>query len=130
MATQLTLNGDTYDQNTDQCQQAIDAARAAAATGTWVYSVAYGSSTATGGSSTCTTDSSSVVSGMSGLSSCTAMQYIANSKGATPDASKFYSNNNGGVDCPGSNTIENLQKLFTNLSTSLTEPRLIPNNTT
>jgi Flp pilus assembly protein TadG len=129
-ATEVTLNGDTYDQNTDQCQQAIDAARAAAKTGTWVYSIAYGSSTATGGSSTCTTDTSAVISGMSGLSSCTTMQYIANSENLMPDPSKFYSNNNNGADCPGSNTIENLVSLFSNLSTNLTEPRLIPNNTT
>jgi hypothetical protein len=58
------------------------------------------------------------------------MQDIANSPGATPDATKFYSNNNNGVDCPGANSIENLVSLFQNISTSLTEPRLIPNNTT
>jgi hypothetical protein len=67
---------------------------------------------------------------MSGLSSCTAMQYIANTQGNLPDPSKFYSNGNNGSDCPHSNTIENLVSLFTNLSTNLTEPRLIPNDTT
>ncbi|HEY1750848.1 MAG TPA: pilus assembly protein TadG-related protein [Caulobacteraceae bacterium] len=129
-ANQLTMNGNTYGQNTNQCQQAIDAARAAATTGTWVYSIAYGSSTATGGSSDCSSDDSATISGMSGLSSCTAMQYIANSKGKLPDSTKFYSNGNNGSDCPHSNTIENLVSLFSNLSTSLTEPRLIPNDTT
>ena len=58
------------------------------------------------------------------------MQYIANSQHALPDPSKFYSNNNNGADCPNSNTIENLVSLFSNLSNSLTEPRLIPNSTT
>jgi Flp pilus assembly protein TadG len=129
-ASPVALDGYSFEQNTDQCQQAIAAAQAAAKAGTWVYSVAYGSSTATGGSSTCTTDSSAIIAGMSGLSSCTTMQYIANSPAAMPDTSKFYSNNNNGVDCPNSNTIENLVTLFSNLSTSLTEPRLIPNNTT
>jgi hypothetical protein len=121
------LNGSSFVQNTNQCQQAIAAAQAAAAAGTWVYSVAYGSSTATGGSSTCATDQSGA---MPGLSSCETMQNIAASPTATPDPTKFYSNGNNGVDCPGANTIENLVTLFQNLSTSLTEPRLIPNNTT
>ena len=129
-ANQVTMNGDTFNENTDQCQQAIAAAQAAASAGTWVYSIAYGSSTATGASSTCTSDTTSVISAMSGLSSCTAMQYIANSQHAMPDTSKFYSNNNNGSDCPNSNTIENLVSLFSNLSNSLTEPRLIANNTT
>ena len=97
-ANSLSLNGTTYAENTNQCQQAISAAQAAATAGTWVYSVAYGSSTGTGGSSTCTSDTSGT---LANLSSCTAMQDIANSPGATPDATKFYSNNNNGVDCPG-----------------------------
>ena len=68
---------------------------------------------------------------MQWLSSCTEMQNIANSPGNLPDLSKFYSNGNtSGEDCPKSNTIENLVSLFQNLSTNLTEPRLIPNNTT
>jgi Flp pilus assembly protein TadG len=126
-ANNVTLNGKTYAQNLNQCQQAISAAQAAAAAGTWVYSVAYGSSTVTGGSSDCSSDTSGT---LSGLSSCTAMQDIANSQGAIPDGTKFYSNGNNGVDCPGANTIENLVALFQNISTNLTEPRLIPNNTT
>ncbi len=131
-ASQVTMNGHTVDQNIDQCQQAIAAAQAAAGAGTWVYSIAYGSSTATGGSSTCTSDSTNLgISGVSsGLSSCTTMQYIANSPSAKPDATKFFSNNNNGADCPGSQTVENLVSLFSNLSASLTEPRLIQNNTT
>jgi Flp pilus assembly protein TadG len=129
-AASLTMNGYSFAQNIDQCQQAIAAAQAAAKAGTWVYSIAYGSSTATGGSSTCTSDTTAIISGDSGLSSCTTMQDIANSPGNYPDASKFFSNNNNGVDCPNSNTIENLTTLFQTLSTNLTEPRLLPNNTT
>ncbi len=42
------ISGTTTPPNEDQCQQAVAAAQAATAAGTWVYSVAYGSSTATG----------------------------------------------------------------------------------
>jgi hypothetical protein len=114
----VTLNGNQIPQNTNECAQAIAAAQAAAAAKTWVYSVAYGSSTATSGSNwTCTTDSPAI-------SSCTTMQDIAS------DATKFYSDGNNGVDCPGANTIENLVSLFGALSEDLTEPRLLPDNTT
>jgi Flp pilus assembly protein TadG len=125
-AASVTMNSLTFTQNVNQCQQAIAASQAAAHAGTWVYSVAYGASTSTG----CATDTSAIITGMSGLSSCTAMQYLANTPGIYPDTSKFYSNNNNGQDCPHSNTIEDLTDLFTNLSTNLTEPRLLPNDTT
>lgn len=58
------------------------------------------------------------------------MQDIAASPSAIPDGTKFYSNGNNGVVCPGSNSIANLVTLFQNLSTNLTPPRLLPNNTT
>ena len=45
------ITGTTTPIYQDQCQQAIAAAKAATAAGTWVYSVAYGSSTATGSGS-------------------------------------------------------------------------------
>ena len=127
-AATMSLNGDTYPQNLDECQQTIDAARAAANAGTWVYSVAYGADETAG--LDCTTDTTSIISGMADLSSCTEMQNIANSPGHLPDLTKFYSSNNGGANCTNSNSINNLVSLFSNLSTSLTEPRLIPNNTT
>ena len=130
-AASLTMNGYTFSQNIDQCQQAIAAAQAAAAAGTWVYSIAYGSTTDDRRlQHDCTSDTTAIISGDLGLSSCTAMQYIANSLGNYPDTSKFFSNNNNGVDCPNANTIENLDTLFATLSTNLTEPRLLPNNTT
>jgi Flp pilus assembly protein TadG len=136
-ANTLTINGVSTPENVNQCQQAILAAQAAAAAGTWVYSIAYGSSTASGSASTCTTDTTSIIpelqTGSTNISSCTTMANIANSPGAIPDLTKFYSNNNNGVDCPealASNTIENLVSLFQNLSENLTEPRLLPDNTT
>ena len=65
----------------DQCQQAVDAADAAATAGTWVYSVAYGASTSSTGS--CSTDSPHI-------SACTTMQNIAS------DSKKFYADTAGG----------------------------------
>jgi hypothetical protein len=58
------------------------------------------------------------------------MQDIASSPTSIPDAAKFYSDGNNGVDCPGANTIENLVTLFQHISTSFTAPRLLLNNTT
>jgi Flp pilus assembly protein TadG len=129
-AATMSLNGDTYPENLDECQQTVDAARAAASAGTWVYSIAYGADNTSGD---CTTDTTSMISGMANLSSCTEMANIANSPGLLPDLTKFYSNGNSGQVCTNAlatNTISNLVSLFSNLSTSLTEPRLIPNNTT
>ncbi|HEX4198954.1 MAG TPA: pilus assembly protein TadG-related protein [Caulobacteraceae bacterium] len=120
-AASVTYNGTTFAQNADQCAQAVAAAKAAAAAGTWVYSLAYGADTSSG--SSCSTDSPAI-------SSCTAMQDIANSPSAMPDASKFYSNANAGQDCPGAITDENLIDLFNQLANSFSQPRLIPNNTT
>jgi Flp pilus assembly protein TadG len=120
-AASVTYNGTSFAQNTDQCAQAVAAAKAAANAGTWVYSLAYGASTSSG--SSCSTDSPAI-------SSCTAMQDIANSPTAMPDASKFYSNANAGQDCPGAITDENLIDLFNQLANSFSQPRLIPNNTT
>jgi Flp pilus assembly protein TadG len=130
-AATMSMNGHTYPQNLDECQQTIDAARSAAAAGTWVYSIAYGADNATGD---CTSDTTAIASGISvPLSSCVEMANIANSLGHLPDLTKFYSNGNSGADCTNAlatNTINNLVSLFSNLSTNLTEPRLIPNNTT
>ena len=130
-AETMSLNGNTYPENLDECQQTIDAARAAAAAGTWVYSIAYGADNATGD---CTSDTTAIASGVTvPLSSCTEMGDIANSPGHIPDLTKFYSNGNSGAICTNAlaaNSIANLVSLFSNLSINLTEPRLIPNNTT
>jgi Flp pilus assembly protein TadG len=122
-AASVTYNGTAYAQNLSQCAQAVSAAKAAATAGTWVYALAYGSSTATG-SSTCGTDTTTPIS------SCTTMQDIANSPTTMPDPAKFYSNANAGQDCPGAIQDENLIDLFTKMANSLSGPRLIPNNTT
>lgn len=114
-ANNVTFNGTSYTQNLDQCAQAVSAADAAAAAGTWIYSIAYGGSTSS--SSTCNTDTPAI-------SSCTTMQGIAS------DVSKFYSDDNGGSYCPNATQISNLVTLFQNISTNLTMPRLLPDNTT
>jgi Flp pilus assembly protein TadG len=123
-ANNITLNGTSYTQNIDQCQQAISAAKAAAAAGTWVYSVAYGSQST--GQTTCTTDTTGP---LAGLSSCTEMQDIASALAGQPGPT-FFSNGNNGQVCPTASSVANLVTLFQNLSVTLTEPRLIPVNTT
>ncbi len=93
-ANNVTLNGTSYTQNIDQCQQAISAAKAAAAAGTWVYSVAYGSESS--GATTCTTDTTGA---LAGLSSCTEMQDIASALTGQPTPT-FYSSGDNGQVCP------------------------------
>ena len=115
----------------NQCQQAAAAAKAAALQGMWVYSVAYGSSTA--GGSSCSTDTSNygtkTVAGYSvtvngkGQSACWTMGQIAS------DPSKFYSDNAAGCVGTGGND-KDLTNLFKSISASLTMPRLIPTNST
>jgi Flp pilus assembly protein TadG len=73
----------------NQCQASISAAQSAAATGTWVYSIAYGSSTVnsgqTGSSASCSDTESPAIS------SCNTMADIAS------DPTKFYSDPMGGT---------------------------------
>jgi Flp pilus assembly protein TadG len=98
----------------DQCQQAVDAATAAennSTTKTWIYSVAYSSPT-TGG---CSTDSPYI-------SPCNTMKAIASSD------DKFYASGGG---CTSSvNNINDLVTIFARIQSSLTSPRLVPDNTT
>ena len=61
-------NASTAPTNTNECHQAITAAAAATAAGTWVYSIAYGAKT----SSSCSTDT-----GTNSISACSTMQQIA-----------------------------------------------------
>ncbi len=100
----------------NQCHEAITAADAAATAGTWIYSIAYGASTAT---SSCPTDT-----GANAISACATMLAVAS------DPTKFYSDTAGGSLCPGGNSILNLVNLFSAISADLSEPRLIPDNTT
>jgi hypothetical protein len=85
----------------DPCQQAVNAAQAATAAGTWVYSIAYG---ATNGG--CTLDSPSI-------SSRTTMRNIAS------DSTKFF-------DQPGPG---DLTTIFEHILVQLTTTRLVPDDT-
>lgn len=104
----------------NQCTQAVTAARnAAAATSpndSWVYSIAYGTSS-TGG---CSTDT-----GASAISACTTMRNIASSKGLNNDAQKFYSNSS--TNCPSAAhpSITDLSSIFTSIARDLQNTRLI-----
>ncbi len=104
----------------DECQQAIAAGRAAAAAGTWVYTVAYGSAT----SGSCSTDTTNYTGvSLKGVSACTTMQDIAS------DSTKFYSDDAAG--CVGSaGNDSNVDALFAAISADLAAPRLLPLNTT
>jgi hypothetical protein len=86
------------------CHSAITAADTAAATGTWVYSVAYGASTSS--TSTCVDDSPHI-------SAYSTMQQIAS------DASKFYNQPSSG----------DLSSIFTQIGQSLVNTRLLENGT-
>ena len=73
--------GDTISFGTNnQCHEGIAAAQAAIAAGTWIYSIAYGSSTALSPNSNSCSDTETPL-----ISSCTTMQDIAS------DGTKFYS---------------------------------------
>jgi Flp pilus assembly protein TadG len=99
----------------NQCAQAVTQADAAAAAGTWVYSVAYGAPTTSGSSGSCPNDSPAV-------SACTTMQNIAS------DSSKFYAS--GGTCASTANPISDLVAIFGRIQSSLTSPRLLPDSTT
>jgi hypothetical protein len=100
----------------NQCQEAITAAQAATTAGTWVYSIAYGANTSS--SSSCSTDSPHI-------SACSTMSSIAS------DSSKFYSDNSGGSGgCTSTNSASELVNIFNHIGSSVTMPRLLPNNTT
>ncbi|HET6607545.1 MAG TPA: pilus assembly protein TadG-related protein [Rhodopila sp.] len=100
----------------NQCHAAISAAQAAAAAGTWVYSLAYGAPTGQTPSS-CSTDSPAI-------SACQTMQKIAS------DPSKFYSDSqNAKNGCSaGVQSISDLVSVFKSVAVSLLPPRLLSNS--
>jgi Flp pilus assembly protein TadG len=100
---------------TNQCHEAITAAQAATAAGTWVYSVAYGAST----SGSCSTDSPAI-------SACSTMQQIAS------DSSKFFSDTTGGTSSctSAAHSISDLNQIFQYIGIDASRPRLLPDNTT
>lgn len=137
--TSLTGNG-SYPDTTDECQQAIVAAQKAAAAGTNVYSVAYGSEQ-TGcystNASTGNTDTSlfspfprslNQSFSISQLTPCITMENIASSLG------NFYSDYNqsgSGSTCQdSSHTVTSLSDIFLSIASSFTKPRLLPNSAT
>ena len=103
-------------EKTNQCRAAVRAAKAAAAAGTWVFSIAYDSPTSGG----CSTNSPPI-------SPCTTMTQIAS------DVSKFYSDSTGAVTSPCTssvNSFSSLLALFNDIGHVLQQPRLLANGTT
>ncbi len=102
---------------TNQCHEGITAAQAAATAGTWVYTVAYGSSTSSTGS--CSTDTTHIAA-------CSALQQMAS------NAQFFYSDNSGGTGgCNSSaQSASELVSIFKSIGSSFGAPRLLPDNTT
>ena len=101
----------------DQCQEAINAAGAATAAGTWVYTIAYGAPTSATGS--CSSDNPHI-------SACTTMQDMAS------QASFFYSDTTGGSSTctSAANPTSDLVSIFGNIGASFGAPRLLPDDTT
>jgi hypothetical protein len=102
---------------TNQCKQAVEAAQAATTAGTKVYSVAYGASTSTSGSSSCSTETGYSPK----YTACTTMQAIAS------DSSKFYTTAATCSIAGSANPVAKLPDVFKAITTSLTKPRLITN---
>lgn len=102
----------------NQCHEAVTAAQAATNAGTWVYSISYGSSTATSPSD-CTTD-------VPVISSCSTMQQIAS------DSTKYFSDTSGGdAACTSqANPISQLSQIFSYIGTDASTARLLPLDTT
>ncbi len=91
-----------------ECTAGVTAAAAAATAGTWVYSVAYDAAT-TSSSSGCNGD----------ITPCAAMQTIAS------DPTKFFSTSSACTLSTSPNTYTDLTHVFTQISYSLLQPRLV-----
>lgn len=110
-------NGGTYPSWVNECHQAITAANAATTAGTEVIAVSYGSE-----ASGCTTDTVSITP-------CSTMQQIASS---TAHFYSDYAQSGSGLDtgCVGTATsTSNLNTIFTDIATTFTDSRLIPDST-
>jgi Flp pilus assembly protein TadG len=119
-STTVAINNGVYPSWKNECAQAVTAAVAAKAAGTKIYTIAYGA-TASG----CSTDSS-------GITPCNTMKSIA----STPSNIYFYSDyqqSGSGVDtsCVGAaDSTTNINQIFTDIGSSFTVARLIPDGTT
>jgi hypothetical protein len=120
-----TNNGATYPSLQDQCAQAVAAANYATSQGTAVYTVAYGSP-----SSGCSTDVKSRTNPSgTNITPCQAMQEMAS------QSSYFYSDSTaaGGGEVAGAcptppGAPGALGAIFSDLASSFSSARLIPNN--
>ena len=114
--TQMAGTSSSYPA-TQECHQAVTEAQKAAAAGTIVYSVAYGSP-----SSGCSTDTSP------SITPCQTMQQIASS------SMNFFSDYNatgGSSSCTSAaRPATSLNQIFTDIADDLTVARLIPNGAT
>jgi Flp pilus assembly protein TadG len=132
----LTGTG-SYPDATDECQQAIAAAQAAAQAGTRVYGIAYGSEQSGCTSASGGTDSAIVINSSSlnaplpslnALTPCVTIEDIASAE------SYFYSDYNqsgSGSTCQSqSHQITQLSDIFGDILTSLTKAILVPNTAT
>jgi Flp pilus assembly protein TadG len=119
MGSGYSSTSGAYPSTLDQCQQAITAAQAIAATGTKIYSVAYGAA-----SSGCSTDTTGT---LKGLSPCTAMQKIASSPAYF--FSDYTATQNSGQCISASQPTTSLNQIFTQIAGSFTAARLIPDAT-
>ena len=109
----------TFSSN-NQCNKAITAAQTAAAAGTWVYSIAYGSSTAAAPNSASCSDQEPGPP-IANVSSCATMQNIAS------DPSKFYSDPMGGsCTSPSNPNYTTISQIFENIGLNLLYTQLIP----
>jgi hypothetical protein len=99
-----------------ECAQAVTAARAATAAGTLVYSVAYGSAP-TG----CSTDTSPA------MTPCQTMSQMAS---APQYFFSDYLQSGSNSVCVASQPVTSLAGIFSAIAADLTQPRLIPDNTT
>jgi hypothetical protein len=118
MASTATNNG-LYPSYANECTQAIVAAKAIAAAGTIIYSVAYGAE-----SSGCSTDTSGTYAG---ITPCQTMQNIAS---ASQYFYSDYTQGGGSSSCvSASQPTSSLVQIFTDIASDLTTGRLIPDST-
>ncbi len=117
----------------NQCHEAVTAGQAAAAAGTWVYTVAYGAEAS--GASSCPTDCTpnSTSCATPTITPCETMEEIAATPTGGENASRFFSDytSTGGTStCVGrSQSDTKLTNIFKDIAGDLTVARLIPNGT-
>jgi len=111
-------NSGTYPSYVDECGQAVTAAQAAAAAGTRVYSVAYGSA-----SSGCVYDTSGF---SKGITPCQTMEGIAGGAGSTYFYSDYNQSGTLSTCQSASQHVTSLNDIFLSIGESLTGSRLVP----